>query len=379
MEHQLGDTFDAARRLRRELGESRHLDERSRRYLSQIARAMDVGVVLLDNELAVDFASERARELLAADAEELDRRWSELCAAHRELFARAARQDAKREEIDVVVEPTSRVRRTVRLSVQRFSEQDEKGYLVLIRDSQTVRALEHDLQLAARLRGLMGLFMGLTHDLKAPLNAMVLNLELLKRSLVGDAPPGDADAQASKTRRRLEILETELQRLERSLERLLAQTAPPRPEYVRYDAGELVGDVGELLAPQARQQKVALEVHTPPERLPTRGYPDLTKQALINLAVNGFEAQPAGGTMHIDANAEDGEIVIRVCDGGQGIAPEVQDRIFELHFTTKETGTGLGLYVTRTLVESQGGKLWLAHTGPDGTAFELRLPADQEA
>lgn len=368
MDHNLGDTFDAAQRLRRALREPRHLDERSRRYLSQLAQAMEVGVVLIDDELEMLFVSERARQLLGLDAEKLESRWSEICAAWRELFERAAQDAPKPQQ----VETTSWGQRAVRLSVQRFADQDEQGYLVLIRDSLTARALEHDLQLAARLRGLMGLFMGVTHDLRAPLNAMALNLELLKRSLGGEA-------EGDKTRRRIEIMEEELQRLKRSLDRLLAQTLPAPPEVVRYDAGELVAEVGEFLAAQARQQKVALEVHTPPRRLLTRGAPDLTRQALINLAVNGFEAQPDGGVMRVEAEADAGDVVIRVRDGGPGIPPELQDRVFDLHFTTKDTGTGLGLYVTRSLVESQGGSLGLARTGPDGTTFELRLPADREA
>lgn len=243
------------------------------------------------------------------------------------------------------------------------------GLLVYLRLRRR-RPLEADLQMAAQLRGLTGLYLGIAHDLKAPLNAMVLNVELLKRSL----DHGDENAAAQ--HRRIEILEEELRRLQRSVERILTHTAPVRPEIVRYDLAELVSEIGELLAPQARQQKVALQVRLPQKRLLTRGCPDLTKQALINLAVNGFEALTDGGELQLEADARDGEIVLRVADDGPGIPRTVVRRVYDLHFTTKETGTGLGLYVTRAMIESQGGSLRVAETGESGTTFELRLPTD---
>ncbi|HEX9737085.1 MAG TPA: HAMP domain-containing sensor histidine kinase [Thermoanaerobaculia bacterium] len=237
--------------------------------------------------------------------------------------------------------------------------------------AETARALEADLQLAAQMRGLAGLFMGQAHDLRAPINAMVLNLELLKRSLAG--------AEGSTEQRRIAVIEEELGYLQRSLERLLAQTSPARPSVVRYDLGKLVAEVGELLAPQARQQKVKLAVDVPERRLLTRGSPELTRQALINLAVNGFEALADGGHLELAVEPDGQEIAVRLRDDGPGVAPEIRERILELHFTTKKAGAGVGLYVTRAIIESQGGSLRLAETSAAGSTFELRLPRAGEA
>lgn len=368
----IGETFEVANQIRRKIQEHKALDQRSHRYLSRIAHAMDVGVLLLDEDLQILFASERTRELLVGEGEILEESWAHLRASEGKRLRRAARQAGSRHQMAIDLAGSGLP--TVRLSVQRFDEEDDTGYLVMIRDALAASAIERDLQLASQLQALMGLFMGLTHDLRAPLNAMVLNLELLRRSWI-EVTDG-AGELATAGNRRLKILEEELHRLERSLDRLLAQTIPARPDSVYYDIGTVVREIGELLAPQARQQKVALEIHISQEVLATRGSPDLIKQALVNLAVNGFEAQPEGGRLVITAQPAGDQVVVLVADEGPGISASARDHLFELHFTTKKLGTGLGLHVTRAVVESQGGRLQLEKTGPEGTTFELRLPAD---
>lgn len=253
---------------------------------------------------------------------------------------------------------------TVGLHLRSEARRGERRFAA---DVRTSRRLDADLQLASQLRGVMGLYLGIAHDLTAPLNAMVLHLELLKRSL---------ENTTAKQRRHIGILEDECRRLRHSVGRLLAQTAPIRAETVRYDLARLVTQVAELLAPQARQQKVELEVDVPRRRLLTVGSPDMTTQALVNVAVNGFEALADGGRLRIEAAAGEGVVTLSVSDDGPGIAPPLRDRIFDLHSTTKENGTGLGLYVTRAMIESQGGSLRIVDTGPAGTTIEMCLPEE---
>jgi signal transduction histidine kinase len=101
---------------------------------------------------------------------------------------------------------------------------------------------------------------------------------------------------------------------------------------------------------------------------------DQIKQSVLNIAINGLEAMPEGGTLGLELEREDGRARILVSDTGPGIPPELKDRIFDMHFTTKESGTGIGLYVARSMFEAQGGTVRTASTGPEGTTFELLLP-----
>jgi signal transduction histidine kinase len=219
------------------------------------------------------------------------------------------------------------------------------------------------------LRVLSQVYLAVAHDLKAPLNGMVLNLELLRESLADGAEIG-----RDKQRRWVEVLERELVRLRRSLETLLAQTAPASDELERFDLRSTVEEIEDLLAPQARRQQVRLVTDLPAAPVTVEGHRDHLKQALLNVAINGLEVLGEGGTLELALRGDGEAAALAVRDTGPGISPELRQRIFDMHFTTKDNGTGIGLYVARSVVESEGGAIDVADTGPDGTTFMVRLP-----
>ena len=243
------------------------------------------------------------------------------------------------------------------------------GWLLVVRDATLLRLLEIDLRRAARLRVLSQVYLAVAHDLKAPLNGMVLNLELLRESLADGAEIG-----RDKQRRWVEVLERELVRLRRSLETLLAQTAPASDELERFDLRSTVEEIEDLLAPQARRQQVRLVTDLPAAPVTVEGHRDHLKQALLNVAINGLEVLGEGGTLELALRGDGEAAALAVRDTGPGISPELRQRIFDMHFTTKDNGTGIGLYVARSVVESEGGAIDVADTGPDGTTFMVRLP-----
>jgi signal transduction histidine kinase len=219
------------------------------------------------------------------------------------------------------------------------------------------------------MRSLSGLFHGLVHDLKSPINSLVVNLELLKAS-VSETP--DIERQ----RRYVRILDEELMRLNRSVERLLPAAGPPQEERGRFDLRDLVEQVSELLSTTARHQSVKYQLDLPEGggRVSIEGYRDHVKQAFLALAVNALEAMPKGGRLEIRLNADAGEAVLTVSDTGEGIPDEVAERIYEPYVSTKDRHEGIGLYVARSVVESTNGTI--RHEGlPDGgSRFTLSLP-----
>jgi transcriptional regulator with AAA-type ATPase domain len=190
--------------------------------------------------------------------------------------------------------------------------------------------------------------------LKSPLNAMVLNLELLKRSVLGD----DVAPEVREKRERwIRVMEQEIARLRQALDLVLAQIAPAENASPRtFDLVDLLRDVEALLAPQSRQQKVALEV-APNGPLPVRGHRDQVAQAVLGLAVNAFEAVGGGGRIRLAARRDDRSAVIEVGDDGPGLPEEGSDRIFTAGFTTRGRLEGLGLPVARAIAERHGGSL----------------------
>ena len=129
-----------------------------------------------------------------------------------------------------------------------------------------------------------------------------------------------------------------------------------------------------LVSPQAKQQRVAVETSLPEGPVPFTGHRDRLKQALLNIAMNALEAMPSGGHLAINLENSDGQIRIALRDSGPGISPELQSQIYKMHFTTKSGGTGIGLYVARSVVESHGGDIQVETAAGGGTCFQICLP-----
>ncbi|HVS02067.1 MAG TPA: ATP-binding protein [Thermoanaerobaculia bacterium] len=372
---EFGEALQAAGRLGEELRQERARSLQAGRRLNRLAHLMDVGLLVLGPNRRLEFATHRARSLFAVPENADEEQWREALAPLEGILheAEVGRQRDLQGDVEI---PRAGRSRQIRYQIHLLDDDNHSGFLVQVRDREVLHAVETDLRLAAQLRVLTRVYRGVAHDLKAPINAMVLNLELLRRSLAEEAAP--REDQQERQRRWVEVVERELQRLHRSLEVLLAQTAPATEVAERFDLRPLIAEVRALLEPQARQQEVEISEQLPDDEVPVRAHRDQIKQAVLNIAINGLEVMPQGGRLQFDLAASDRSARLAIRDSGPGIPPDIRDRVFEMHFTTKETGTGIGLHVARSIVESEGGELDTADTGPEGTTFELQLPLQAE-
>lgn len=220
---------------------------------------------------------------------------------------------------------------------------------------------------AAHMQVLSDLYHGVVHDLKSPLNTLVVNLELLKTS-ISDEP------EVERQRRYVEILHEELMRLNQAVERLLPAAGPPRDEEGRFDLRDLVEEVVSLVSTSARHQSIKIELAASDRGAPLEGRRDRLKQALLCVLANALEAMPRGGTLALDLQVRGGEAVVSVTDTGAGVPEEARERIYELHYSTKEGHDGLGLYVARSVVESTNGSIRHSPGPEGGSRFALTLP-----
>ena len=363
------DALAAARRVGKELSEAREKSSDAQRRFGALMKVMDVGVLLVGSNGLLEFANPTARELLGCrDAGVLETRWAEIWQTLEAAFTHAG--EASRVDLDL---PSNGRTCAVRVELSPLDDEHPDGRLLLVKNRETMDALENELRLAIQMRGFARFYMAFTHDLKAPLNAMVLNLELLKESLKPRAaltPEQIQDRQG----RYIGVLQDELSRLDRYLRMILAQAAPPSESREEFDLRDLLQELATLLSPQAKQQHVALETRVPDQPLPVLGHRDRLKQALLNIAINAIESMPDGGHIGLELRADDGHGRIAVRDDGPGIPPELLSQIYRMHFTTKEGGTGIGLYVARSVVESHGGQIHVESTVGHGTCFEVALP-----
>lgn len=342
------------------------------RWLDVLSGVINAGMLLVASDGRLEYANDTAVDLLGCDSKDaVGRRWEELSRVLKITSEDvAADLRPKRFIADV---PVSDGTRLLRVEKHTLNEPDCQGCLVLMRDRLAGDAMETDLLLASRMRSLVHVYRVLAHDLKTPLNAMQLTLELLADPAPYDkAPDGKARRQ-----RHLEVLREELSRLDRILQTMLEQKEPTEALKQLVDLREVLREIVALLAPQARSQRVELAIEVSDSPLCIHGYRDRIKQALLNLAINALEAMPGGGRLAIALEASGGTGSVRISDTGPGLPDEVVDGIGQIHFTTKSSDTRIGLYVARLVVESHGGEI-VVQSAETGTVFTVRFPLRNE-
>jgi signal transduction histidine kinase len=361
-----------ARTVGRELTEARGERLQVQQRMGALIKALDVGVLVLEPEFRLGFANGRAAELLGCrEPADLARRWDdEFLPGLKDVPARlAAASGGRRLELE---RPPSGPAPRLKLEVYALGEDRCEGFLALVKNAESLDALQSELGLAMQMRGLTRFYAAFAHDLKAPLNAMVMTLELLKLSLQS----GTDDAGASEKRLKyIGVVNEEIRRLDRQLRTLLSHTAPPTTDPQQLDVRALLQDLEALLAPQAKRQRVTLITRFPDEPVPLVGLADRLKQAMLNILINALEAMPDGGLLDLALERRDGAVLITVRDNGPGIPPELLGAIYDMHFTTKSGGTGVGLYVARSVMQAHGGTINVQSVPHEGTSFILELPS----
>ena len=228
--------------------------------------------------------------------------------------------------------------------------------------------LERQLAQGERLAALGQMAAAVAHEVKNPLSAIKSIAQVMRE---------DERLSAEYTRD-LDLIVGETDRLNRSVTQLLnfARHAPPagQPTY----SDELARGVVELFRAEAEGKNVQVEYRPVAHQLLDGAQASAVRDALSNLLLNALQATPAGGRVTVEVTAaEDGELMYAVTDGGSGVPAELQRRIWEPFFTTKQRGTGLGLAIVRKRIEEAGGRARLAASAagsPAGARFELRLP-----
>lgn len=254
----------------------------------------------------------------------------------------------------------------VAVTVQFIEDEGQRvGCLVTLRDASTRARLENQIDITTKLAALGRLTSGMAHEVKNPLNAMVLQLELLKAKLAG---------QGENVKPQLDILSEEIRRLDRVVKTFLDFTRPIELRPAETDIEALVRDVFTLAEPQARANQVrfvfALDGALP--RLVVDR--DLIKQALLNLVLNGCQAMPSGGELRVTPRALPHRLELEIADQGTGIPPEAWPKIFTLCFTTKPGGTGVGLALAYRIVQLHNGSIDFTSELNRGTTFRISLP-----
>ncbi len=231
---------------------------------------------------------------------------------------------------------------------------------------QLLERMASQLDVASRLAAISRLTGGVAHEIKNPLNAIALRLDFLKAKL---GAPEEELVQD------IDVLAREIQRLDRVVKTFLDFSRPVEVHFEDVDLAALAREVADLMTPPARLAHIDLEVNSPGEPVIVRGDADLIKQAVLNLVTNAIEAMKSGGNIRLTTAPVDGQATLEVSDNGPGIPASQRDRVFQLYFTTKGKGSGIGLALTYRAVQLHNGTIAFDSEEGLGTRFLLRFPA----
>jgi signal transduction histidine kinase len=239
------------------------------------------------------------------------------------------------------------------------------GALLTMRDAESARRIEDEIELSRRISASGRVTRGVAHEVKNPINAIVLHLQLLRNKMK------ELDADSS---RHVDIIDSEIHRLDRVVQILIDFTRPRDLRLEDTDLRLVLDEVSLLAAPDAAQHGVKIVRELPEHAIGVKIDTDLIKQAMLNVVLNGVQAMPNGGTLTIAAQCNDETVVTEVRDQGTGIPADVQEKVFELYFTTKKGGSGIGLAQTYQIMQWHYGSVDFESVDGKGTTFRLRLP-----
>jgi signal transduction histidine kinase len=239
------------------------------------------------------------------------------------------------------------------------------GLLVRLRDPEAQRKIGRELQTADRLAAISRISGGVAHEVKNPLNAILLHVEVARTKLAR----GETDIAPQ-----MEIISREILRLDRVVKTFLDFTRPVELNLSNVSVQELLTEIVELAQPQAESSKIRVYAEQGAEHAEVRVDHDLLKQAFLNITVNAMQAMPEGGELRFTSTANEDTAEIRIADTGSGIPPELREKIFRLYFTTKKEGSGIGLAMAFRIVQLHDGTIDFTSEPGKGTTFYIRLP-----
>ena len=257
--------------------------------------------------------------------------------------------------------------RRIQVSLDFVQEKNTQiGALLIMRDTESVQRLGDEIELSRRLSASGRLTRGVAHEVKNPINAIVLHLQLLQNKLAHSEP----DA-----RRHMDIIDSEIRRLDRVVQTLVDFTRPRDLHLEEVDLRRLLDEVALLAAPDAEVHGVTIKRSLPNQPLLIKADIDLMKQALLNVVLNGVQAMPQGGVLTISSRRSGDAVVAEVCDRGCGIPHDLHEKIFELYFTTKKDGSGIGLAYAYQILQWHHGSVEFESVEGQGTTFRFLIPA----
>src|SRR6266704_6991315 len=341
-----------------------------RENLDQVLGGLDDGLLLFSLDGRAVMVSPAVERFLTMSSDHLlGRRAEDIFPPDHPVRGAIKLHDGEFEPVEaaevVLASPDSPGRR-VGVSVQVITEGETRmGALVTFTDLESRERISTQLQVSGRLANLGRITAGVAHEVKNPLNNMRLWLEELKANL----PAGE-----NKHQQAVRVLDNEIDRLDTVVKRFLDFTRPPEMHQEETSLKDLLEEVLAVGKPQMDRASVKVEAHFATDVPLVLVDRELLKQALMNLLLNAVEAMPGGGRLTVSLERRGEMAGIEMQDTGRGIAPELTKRVFQLFFTTRPGGSGIGLATAFRTVQFLNGSIDFKSEVGRGTTFRIELP-----
>jgi len=353
-------------RVGRQMRDVKEVFSALKENLDQLMANLQDGLVLFTRDARIVLVSASAEQFVGRPRSEmLGCQVDEVFDGTTPLGRTVMRAFRHHESIEAT-EVRSAAGRTMQVSLDFIEEGGEQiGALLTMRDSESVRRIEDEIELSRRLAAIGRLTSGVAHEVKNPINAIVVHLEILREKLRELDPD---------TRRHMDVIGSEIHRLDRVVQTLVDFTKPVELRLSDVDLRRVVDEVVMLSSAEAGRHSISVARQLPQEPLPVKVDADLVKQAILNVVLNGVQAMPNGGNLTISAARFDSTVELAIQDEGGGIPPEIRNKIFNLYFTTKKKGSGIGLAMAYRVMQLHNGSIEFDSEEGRGTTFRLRFP-----
>jgi two-component system, sporulation sensor kinase E len=346
-------------------------------FLETVFNSIQEGIIVTDSKGRITYLNDAACELFGLESDDslgkrLDERvrgldWESLSRSEvavsrdMEIFYPANRfinfyivpllieRQSAEDKIDIAAEPV--------------------GHAIILRDITETRRSEQQTLESERLNALTLLAAGVAHEIGNPLNSLNIHLQLIEREtrrLDG--------VKRAKLQESVEVARGEVNRLDSIISQFLRAIRPTRPQLRPENVNSIVEEAVRFLAPEIKDRDIVVEQELRSDLPLLQLDRNQMKQAFYNVIKNSFEAMKSRGILRIRTDMDDSHVLVRFTDSGGGISAENVGRVFEPYFTTKSSGTGLGLLIVRRIVREHGGELSIESSEGKGLTLTIRIP-----